>query len=55
MNLALGTLKPPLKPTGRSAAAFESLRCKVGRRQAERDEDVRRVPGSSAAPDHPRR
>lgn len=53
MNLALGTLKPRLKPTGRSAAAFESLRCNVG--QAERDEDVRRVPGSSAAADHPRR
>lgn len=46
----IGSLYPP---TGRSATAFEGLRCKVGQWHAARDEDMHPASGSSAAPQHP--
>lgn len=46
---------PPPEPTGRSEETCEGLRCEVGQWRAERNEDMRHVSGSSAAPKHPSR
>lgn len=53
MNVALPTLKPPLKLSGRSEGTFEDLRHEVGHWWAERDEDMCHDSGSSAASQHP--
>lgn len=45
----------PSEPTGRSEETCDGLRCEVGQWRTERDEDMRRVSGSSAAPKHPSR